>query len=93
MPREAAAAFWPLFEEENEMRHRHLSEMDFSLPSIDDIISRGLWADWAALREKALADAATLEDIKRVCRHYTEDSYEQRYHFWMHYAKKHSKTA
>ena len=49
------------------MEHRHLNHQRFTLAAIDDVIARGKWQDWAALRQAALADPAVLERIRRVC--------------------------
>jgi hypothetical protein len=70
------------------MRHRHLESVDYSLTSIDDLIARGLWDDWAELRDKALADGEILDGIERVCQHYISDPHEQRHHFWNNYVRK-----
>jgi len=72
------------------MHHRHINYEDFNLVAIDDVISRGVWKDWADLRRAALKNTALLEDIRKICLHYIADPYEQRYHFWMNYVKKHS---
>lgn len=75
------------------MKHRHLNHQGFTLAAIDDIISRGKWEDWADLRQAALEDPALLDKIERICRHYISNLYAQRYHFWMHWAKKHKEHA
>ena len=50
------------------MRHRHLNHQRYTLASIDDLIARGRWDDWAALREAVLVDPIPMFDkIKRVC--------------------------
>ncbi|MDR2302580.1 MAG: hypothetical protein LBF38_11140 [Deltaproteobacteria bacterium] len=74
------------------MEHRHLEGENFSLESIDDIISRGKWDDWVELREKALSDPSVLDDIAHICANFISDPYEQRYHFWMNYVKKWRQT-
>ena len=71
------------------MLHRHLNHQRFTLAAIDDLISRGRWRDWAALRQAVLTDPALLDKGERVCRPYAADPYAQRYHFWLHYAKEH----
>lgn len=71
------------------MLHRHLTHQQFSLAAIDDIILRGRWRDWAALRQEALQDSLLLEKVQRVCRPHLGDPYAQRYHFWMNYAEEH----
>ena len=46
------------------MLHRHLTHQQFSLAAIDDIILRGRWRDWAALRQEALEDPLLLEKVQ-----------------------------
>lgn len=75
------------------MLHRHLNHQRFTLAAIDDVITRGLWQDWADLRRAVLADASLLDKVERVCRPYVSDPYAQRHHFWMHYAEKRRATA
>jgi hypothetical protein len=74
------------------MYHRHLINEDYSLTSIDDIISRGLWKDWVELRQQSLLDNSLLGKIERICLEYIDDPYAQRYHFWMNYVKKRRKS-
>jgi len=69
------------------MKHRHLNHEGYTLAAIDDIISRGLWQDWADLRRTILTEPDLLEKIIRVCQAYVSDPYAQRHHFWMNYAK------
>ena len=71
------------------MLHRHLNHQRFTLAAIDDVIARGRWQDWAALRRAALQDRLLLEKVRRICRAYVSDPYAQRYHFWLHYAEEH----
>jgi hypothetical protein len=71
------------------MLHRHLNHRRFTLASIDDVIARGKRRDWVELRKEALEDPSVLEKILRVCRGQVRDPYEQRYHFWKHYAEQH----
>jgi len=71
------------------MLHRHLNHQRFTLAAIDDVISRGRWQDWAALRRAVLADRSLLDKVERVCGPYIADPYAQRYHFWMHYVQEH----
>lgn len=76
------------------MWHRHLELTDetaYCLPAIDDIISRGLWQDWADLREAVLKDGSVLRRVEHICKHYIGDPYSQRYHFWHNYVQKHKK--
>ncbi|MDY6989358.1 MAG: hypothetical protein SWQ30_15020 [Thermodesulfobacteriota bacterium] len=75
------------------MLHRHLNHQRFTLAAIDDVIARGKRRDWAELRRAALADRSVLEQILRVCRAHVADPYEQRYHFWKHYAEQQLETA
>jgi hypothetical protein len=75
------------------MQHRHLTHQHLTLAAIDDVISRGGWQDWVELRLAALSDSATLDKVARVCQAHISDAYAQRYHFWHHYAKAHSKVA
>ena len=78
---------------ECEMKHRHLNHERYTLPAIDDVISRGRWQDWADMRRVALANPSLMDDIKLVCQHYITDPYAQHYHFWMHYVEDHHKNA
>ena len=71
------------------MQHRHLNHQDMTLAAIDDVISRGGWQDWVALRLAALGDRTTLDKVARVCQAHISDKYAQRYHFWHHYAQTH----
>ncbi len=72
------------------MLHRHLNHQDFTLAAIDDIIVRGKWTDWKALRKAALNDPVIMDKILRVCKVHTGDPYAQRYHFWRHYVEEHT---
>jgi hypothetical protein len=49
------------------MHHRHLAHGDLALPAVDDIIRRGGWRDWVALRRAAVGDPAVRERIRRLC--------------------------
>ena len=71
------------------MEHRHLNHQRYTLAAIDDVIGRGKWDDWAALRQAALHETAVLEKIRRVCVAQIADPYAQRHHFWMHWTKRH----
>jgi hypothetical protein len=75
------------------MRHRHLNHQRFTLAAIDDVIARGRWHDWAALRLAVLADRTLLDKVDRVCRAHLADPYAQRYHFWKRYAEEHRSAA
>ncbi len=72
------------------MEHRHLNHHNLTLAAIDDIIGRGQRKDWAALRTALLADDTVREKVLRVCQAHIHDPYAQRYHFWNHYAHRHS---
>jgi hypothetical protein len=74
------------------MRHRHLKVVDFSAMSIDDIIERGRWDDWAELRRAAQRNSEIAKSILAVCAARDRDLYAQRHHFWKHYAKKFLQT-
>ena len=71
------------------VRHRHLNHERYTAASIDDVISRGRWVDWADLRRAALADPALFGKIDRVCRAYSSDRSALRHRFWMQYATEH----
>lgn len=75
------------------MLHRHLNHQRFTLAAIDDVIARGKRRDWIELRLEALKDPSVLEKILRVCRARVGDPYEQRYHFWKHYAEQNLDSA
>lgn len=75
------------------MQHRHLNHQHMTLAAIDDVISRGGWQDWVALRLAALGDSDILDKVGRVCQTHIADAYAQRYHFWHHYVQAHRKTA
>ncbi|WP_058555813.1 hypothetical protein [Thiohalocapsa sp. ML1] len=75
------------------MQHRHLNHARLTLAAIDDVIARGRWDDWAALRAAVLADPALLDKVEQVCRARTADPYAQRHHFWLHYARAHRTAA
>jgi hypothetical protein len=71
------------------MLHRHLNHQRFTLAAIDDVITRGRWADWVELRRAVLADKSLLEKVAQLCRPHLSNPYAQRYHFWMNWSKKH----
>ncbi|WP_295584138.1 hypothetical protein [uncultured Lamprocystis sp.] len=75
------------------MQHRHLNHQRLTLAAIDDLIARGRWDDWAALRRAVLADPTLLDKVEQVCRAQVADPYAQRYHFWLHYAQAHRAAA
>jgi len=69
------------------MQHRHLNHQRYTLAAIDDVISRGRWADWVDMRRALRDDQPLLDRIERVCRAHVPDPYAQRHHFWMHYVQ------
>jgi len=75
------------------MLHRHLNVTSYSLPVIDDIISRGKLADWIALREAIENDSSLLDKVEQICRHYISDPHCQRYFLWMHYVEEQREVA
>jgi len=75
------------------MHHRHLNHQRFTLAAIDDVISRGRWADWVELRQASLSDGDVLDKVERVCRSHVADPYAQRHYFWLHYAQEHRTTS
>lgn len=75
------------------MIHRHLNHQRFTLAAIDDVILRGRWRDWAALRRAVLTDRSLLDKVERVCASHIADPYAQRHHFWMHYVQQHRPTS
>ena len=68
------------------MQHRHLNHTRLTLAAIDDIIARGQWRHWVALRRAALDDPEVLPRIERICRARTRRPGAQRFHFWQNYA-------
>ena len=75
------------------MQHRHLNHSDLTLAAIDDVITRGRWADWAQLRAAVLADRELLGKVARVCAAHVANPYAQRHHFWLNYAQAHRAIA
>jgi hypothetical protein len=71
------------------MQHRHLNHVRFTLAAIDDVIARGNRQDWEELRRATLSDRSLFDAIQRVCDPHRDDLHAQRYHFWMHYVKRH----
>lgn len=71
------------------MRHRHLNHQEYTLAAIDDVIDRGELDDWYDLRRAALQDLTIMAKIRRICEAHVHDPFDQRYHFWMHYANRH----
>ncbi len=71
------------------MRHRHLNDdVGYNGVSIDDIISRGLWADWVDLYQAIDADPSLLHIIEKVClAHTNRDPLAQRHHFWLNHVR------
>jgi len=68
------------------MRHRHLAHQDFTLAAIDDVIGRGGFAAWTALRQAVIDDPVTREKVRRICAAHHGDPSAQRYRFWSLYA-------
>ena len=64
------------------MEHRHLTHSNYSLPAIDDIISRGGWSDWVELQRECVRNPSLKEKVRKVCKAHIADPYAQRYHFW-----------
>ena len=78
------------------MRHRHLVDTDSAARSptaIDDIIERGLWADWTMLRRWCIEQPSLLDVVERVCAMHVGDSGAQRHHFWLAWAQAHRHAA
>ena len=73
------------------MDHRHLTAHDASLAAVDDLIARGGWPEWVALRRDALADNEVLRRVAGLCvRRLTDpDASQMRYGFWLNYARAH----
>ncbi|TVQ89347.1 MAG: hypothetical protein EA400_07575 [Chromatiaceae bacterium] len=69
------------------MQHRHLNHERLTLAAIDDVIARGRWDEWAALRRAVPADPALLDKVEQVCRARVADPSAQCHHFWLHYAR------
>lgn len=70
------------------MKHRHLQEgPELSSAAIDDIIERGGWEDWLALRDRTDTDRPTAERVLRVCEARGADPCAQRHHLWRMYAR------
>jgi hypothetical protein len=70
------------------MQHRHLKVVDFSAMSIDDMIERGKWQDWAVLGVAARRNPEIARTIRMVCAARVQNPYAQRHRFWEHYAEK-----
>lgn len=63
------------------MQRRHLDHQHYTPAAIDDVIARGRWDDWAALRSAALSDTAVMARTGSVCRPRVVDPYAQRHPF------------
>ncbi|MBE2282749.1 MAG: hypothetical protein IAE77_04730 [Prosthecobacter sp.] len=77
------------------MQHRHLQSQEFTPAAVDDIIRRGGWRDWVALRRAAHRDAEVRERIRRVCGSLTREPRQenaQRLSFWNKYVQRLSAT-
>ena len=73
------------------MQHRHIHPQNFTLAAMDDIIRRGDWRDWVALRRAAHRDPSVKEGILRLCAGAARDPQQegaQRLSFWNMYAKR-----
>lgn len=75
------------------MLHRHLNHQAFTLAAIEDVIARGHWEDWAALRQAILCDPSLLCKVERVCHPYVGDPFAQRHQFWMRHVEEHRDDA
>jgi hypothetical protein len=70
------------------MLHRHLREgVLLSGPALDDIVSRGSWADWGALRDILTAQPALCAPFRALCaaRVADVDAPTARYRVWLAY--------
>jgi hypothetical protein len=68
------------------MLHRHLREgVSLSGPALDDIVSRGSWAEWGALRDILLTQPALREPFQSLCaaRVADADAPTARYRVWL----------
>ena len=68
------------------MLHRHLTHEVYTLAAIDDLIDRGQWADWLALRRAALDDPAVLAKVQKISLAHADNPYAQRHAFWRRFA-------
>jgi hypothetical protein len=78
------------------MDHRHLNHQRPTLAALDDIIVRGGWQDWQALRLQVLAQPEVHAKLIQICTARTNETSEpnaQRHHFWLNYAKAHMPAA
>ena len=50
---------------------------------VDDVICRGLWADWVELQLAAEKSPAVRDAISQVCAPQVDDPYNQRHIFWL----------
>lgn len=71
------------------MLHRHLTHDGYTLAAIDDMIERGQWADWLALRRVALGDPGVLIKVQKICLAHADNPYAQRHAFWRRFAHRH----
>jgi hypothetical protein len=71
------------------MDHRHLNHQRPTLAALDDIIVRGGWQDWQALRLQVLAQPEVHAKLIQICTLRTSEPSSQRHHFWLNYAKNH----
>ena len=68
------------------MIHRHIEDLEYSLPAIDSIIERGKRGDWAALQIAVRSDPDICRKVLRIARHNLEHPYTNRYHFLYRFA-------
>lgn len=68
------------------MNHRHIVFSGcWNSAFVDDVISRGDFRDWQELGSAALFDSVARDSIRKVCRQYCDDPYEQKYIAWKNY--------
>ena len=75
------------------MKHRHLVDEEYSLAAIDDIIDRGQWADWTALRRMALNNPFVMAKVEKIALAHAADPYAQRHTFWRRFTHQHGVSA
>ena len=68
------------------MRHRHLVVgAGFIRPTIDDIVSLGLWQDWIDFCETIGSYPSLLDSVERISLAHIHDPNAQGYDFWLKY--------
>jgi hypothetical protein len=73
------------------MQHRHLNHEKLTPAAVDDIIRRGGWQDWVALRRAAREDRAVQDRIFRICERAAQNRDSeggQRLTFWRKYVER-----